>query len=290
MRKVYEHTAYWKAKKALETNALLAFSQKEVEKCWKLICARDERRKHDIAQQEAAQMVHYFQTLYDKGDKLSSLLNPVYRHLRKIQRSSYYEAETRRRRELAVKRRKQGRHTTLNSEPTPSQILEAWNRRKESKERMIHLGSLLLDLECYVDRSFRFDEKGNIIARAGGVRGWINYNLPELEPHYKSLMSYKAMARKLRQAASLPEPYPTERLITEVPAHDIVQEILSGPKVTFASILRVLDKHLSPKKVMESILEEGRRSSNSKELQGSSIYPVSSKPRESKTVVRKRRT
>ncbi len=97
--------------------------------------------------------------------------------------------------------------------PTVEDIRAAWAARKESKARMILLGGMLHDLECYVDRRLFFDAAGNIVRRAGGIRGWLRENLPEVAPHYKTLMRYKAMAIKLRQATGLHDPIPTSALL-----------------------------------------------------------------------------
>ncbi len=133
--------------------------------------------------------------------------------LRRIQRPIYYAREKRRRQELAIERRKIRRRSTTAPMPTPSDVRAAWAARKESKARMILLGGMLQDLECYVDRRLFFDDAGNIVRRAGGIRGWLRENLPELAPHYKTLMRYKAMAIKLRQATGLHDPTPTSALL-----------------------------------------------------------------------------
>ncbi len=133
--------------------------------------------------------------------------------LRRIQRPIYYAREKRRRQELAIERRKIRRRTTPAPMPTPADVRAAWAARKESKARMILLGGMLHDLECYVDRRLFFDDAGNIVRRAGGIRGWLRENLPELAPHYKTLMRYKAMAVKLRQATGLHDPTPTSALL-----------------------------------------------------------------------------
>ncbi len=154
--------------------------------------------------------------------EMKRLMDPVQRQerkeqiqaqLRRIQRPLYYAREKRRRQELAIERRKIRRRTTLAPMPTPTDVRAAWETRKESKERMILLGGMLQDLECYVDRRLFFDDAGNIVRRAGGIRGWLRANLPELAPHYKTLMRYKAMAIKLRQATGLHDPTPTSVLL-----------------------------------------------------------------------------
>ncbi len=179
----------------------------------------------------------------------------VRQNLRKVRRPFYYARERERRRELRRERRKIHRRTTTASMPAPADILNAWSRRRESKANMIRLGGLLHDLECYVDNSLVFNENGRIIRRRGGIRGWLKENLPELVPHYKAVMSYKAMAMKLRQATETVDPQPTVELLEEG-RPEIVVKILAQPEETLVSILRVLDDYLSPERVF---LEERRR-------------------------------
>ncbi len=154
--------------------------------------------------------------------EMKRLMDPVERQVRKeqiqtqlrrIQRPVYYAREKRRRQELAIERRKIRRRSTTAPMPTPADVRAAWEARKESKERMILLGGMLQDLECYVDRRLFFDDAGNIVRRAGGIRGWLRENLPDLAPHYKTLMRYKAMAIRLRQATGLHDPTPTSALL-----------------------------------------------------------------------------
>ncbi len=177
----------------------------------------------------------------------------LYKNLRKVQRPFYYANETRRRHLLSQERRKVKRRTTLAAEPSPEEIEEAYIHRNDSKESMIRLGGLLQDLECYVDNCLVFNEDGNIIRRNGGIKGWLRLNLPELVPHYKNLMRYKAMAIKLRQATKTHDPIPTSRLLVE-PHHDVVKEILALPKVAFSLIITVLNRHVLPQHVFEDPL------------------------------------
>ena len=170
--------------------------------------------------------------------------------LRKLRRPFYYKRETERRRALAKARRKIKRRKTYSPMPTPEQVMEAWNKRKESKEAMITLGGMLHDLECYVDNRVQLDDFGDIVSRHGGIRGWLATNLPELLPKYKTLMRYKAMAIKLRQATETKDPRPTKRLLRK-PFHSVVEEILSYPQNTFAIITEVLDRHLSPERIFD---------------------------------------
>ena len=168
-------------------------------------------------------------------DERARMKAELRRELRIIRRPFYYARETKRRRELAAARRKITRRRTTAPMPTPEGLLAAWNVRKSSKEAMIRLGGMLHDLACYVDSTLRFDEGGNVVGRNGGIRGWLDEHLPELSPKYKTLMRYKAMAIKLRQATDTTDPTPTERLLT-VPQTQVVRELLQDPRTTFASL------------------------------------------------------
>ena len=166
------------------------------------------------------------------------------RELRILRRPLYYARETKCRRQLAADRRKLHRRRTTAPMPTPTTLLDLWNRRKESKENMILLGGMLQDLECYVDNCLRFDADGKVVGRNGGIRGWLSECLPELSPHYKTLMRYKAMAIRLRQATETKDPKPTSALLSETPRHEVVDEILKDFRTTFSSLEETLAGHL----------------------------------------------
>ena len=174
----------------------------------------------------------------------------VARELRILRRPFYYARETERRRALAAERRRLHRRRTLSPMPTPEALLDAWNRRKESRERMILLGGMLHDLECYVDNCLRFDADGNVVGRNGGIRGWLKANLPELSPKYKTLMRYKAMAIRLRQATGTADPTPTEKLLREEPKREFIAELLAGAGNTFAGLMADIEFEIDPATVL----------------------------------------
>ena len=78
---------------------------------------------------------------------------------------------------------------------------------------MIRLGSLLEDLECYVDNSIYFNEKGKVAGRRGGIRRHLQEHAPDLYARYKTLMRYKSLARKFRQAVGESDPVPASALL-----------------------------------------------------------------------------
>lgn len=125
-------------------------------------------------------------------------------------RPRYYAVENERRRALASERRKIRARTTTNECPTREAILEAWKNRKDSHEAAIRFGSLLEDLECYLDNSLRRDENGVIVGRNPGIKGWLCDNLPEILDKYTTAMRYKAAAKKLKQVVELADPTPAD--------------------------------------------------------------------------------
>ena len=84
--------------------------------------------------------------------------------------------------------------------------MSAWERVGESHEATLLFGSMLEDLECYVDNSLRFNEDGDIVGRNQGIKGWLHDNAPILYDRYTTVMRYKAMAKKLRQIAEIKDP------------------------------------------------------------------------------------
>ena len=183
------------------------------------------------------------------------------RDLRRVRRPFYYAQEVERRRSLAIERRKIRRRRTTAPMPTPEVLLKAWNERKSSRKAMIILGGMMHDLECYVDNCLRFDESGNVIGRNGGIRGWIADNVPELLPKYKTLMRYKALAVRIRQATETKDPKPTSKLL-EKPLHKVVKTILADKEPVFSRVFIDLEYLLSPATVMLDVpkrREEKRR-------------------------------
>ena len=138
-----------------------------------------------------------------------------------VRRPSYYDAENARRRALAAERRKIRARRTDNACPTKEQILDAWIARRKSHEDAIRFGSLIEDLECYIDNSLRRDEDGVIVGRNPGVKGWLRENIPALALQYTTVMRYKAAAKKLKQITELTDPTPMDVVL---PSKGIVAE------------------------------------------------------------------
>ena len=133
-------------------------------------------------------------------------------------RARYYARDNARRRALAAERRRIARRTTLNPRPTPEALRAAFAARGASPEAKVRLGGLLEDLECHVDNCLRFGPDGEILGRNGGVKAWLREHAPELSGRYKTLMRYKALARRLRQAAGIADPVPASAVFDVPPA------------------------------------------------------------------------
>ena len=132
-----------------------------------------------------------------------------------LRRPLYYEQENARRRELAAERRKIRHRSTDNPCPTREQVLDAWIHVKDSHEATIRFGSMLEDLECYLDNSLRRNENGVIVGRNPGIKGWLQENIPALALRYTTVMRYKAAAKKLRQIVGLSDPIPAATILAE---------------------------------------------------------------------------
>jgi len=131
----------------------------------------------------------------------------------RLRRPLYYAQERARREALAEDRRRVGGRRTTNPCPTREEILEAWDHRRDSHASAVRFGSMVHDLECYVDNSLLRDEAGAIVGRRGGVKAWLQENIPALYVRYTTVMRYKAMAKKMRQVVGLSDPVPAEAVL-----------------------------------------------------------------------------
>ena len=150
------------------------------------------------------------------------------RHAEK--RPAYYEKEKARRQALAAERRSTMRRITSNPCPTKEQILDAWLKVGNSHADLLRFGSLMEDLACYVDSSPIRTEDGEIVGRRGGVKAWLQVNIPALYLKYKTVMAYKVAARKVKEITGLADPTPAARLV-EAPQADEPLEVVRARAV-----------------------------------------------------------
>ena len=221
------------------------------------------------------------------GSIIWCVLKCVALALRKVQRPKYYPQERMRRQALARERHRIRRRTTINAAPTPQELLDQWAKVKKSPEEMIRFGSMLCDLEAYVDNSLLRNENGEIVGRNPGIRGWLNANCQPLAVHYKTVMGYKAMAEKFRQAVGLTDPYPATLALESCQntvrkddgqgmktegvearaargmacrkARRKAEEMLAGCRRSQRSVRLALAARLSPNQVPPEIEQEERR-------------------------------
>ena len=182
---------------------------------------------------------------FSRGEFWWMYLNVRYRHYsRRVarlkaaeRRPKYYAAENERRRSLAVERRRIRARTTTSPCPTREAVLEAWNRRRDSHEAAVRFGSMLEDLECYLDNSLRRDEDGVIVGRNPGIKGWLRENLPEVMDKYTTAMRYKAAAKKLKQIVELADPTPADVVLPrDAAGQDCAAKSGSGSDLTATGV------------------------------------------------------
>ena len=131
----------------------------------------------------------------------------------RLKRPLYYARENARRRALAADRRKVRLRMPAHPCPTREEVLDAWVHAKDSREAMLRFGGMMEDLECYVDNSLRYGRNGEVVGRAPGIKGWLQMNIPALYSKYKTIMRYKAAAKKLRQVVGLRDPMPVSTIL-----------------------------------------------------------------------------
>jgi len=134
-------------------------------------------------------------------------------------RPAYYAQERARRQALAAERRKVRMRHTLSPCPTRLEILDAWTKVKDSPEALLRFGGLMEDLECYVDNSLRRTEDGVIVGRRPGIKGWLQLEIPALYLKYKTVMAYKAAAKRMRQVLDIRDPLPLSAALGETLDH-----------------------------------------------------------------------
>lgn len=143
------------------------------------------------------------------------LVRTVNTHVCALRRPTYYEAERQRRLGLAEERRRIRKRRTTSPCPTPDMLRAAFAQARVSTSNMIRFGSMLEDLECYVDNSVVWSETdGRIVGRRGGIRQWLRENAPELSKRYKTVMKYKALAKRFRQAIGISDPFPASTALS----------------------------------------------------------------------------
>ena len=175
--------------------------------------------------------------------------------LRKARRPGYYAREKARRQALAHERRSTRKRTTLNPIPTPEALLAQFGRIRRNPREMLIFGSMLEDLEAYVDNSLVRDPDGTIVGRNGGIKQWLRENCAELGKRYHTVMRYKALAKRFKQAIDLEDPVPVAYAIAaaEMPI-EVVAGNPEGGRATEATEMQLrcgLNTEMENKKCVE---------------------------------------
>ena len=199
-------------------------------------------------------------TLFTLSRWLSSGMSKyIDRAQSRLRRPLYYAHEKARRQALADERRRVGGRRTTSPCPTREDILDAWTRRRESHEAAVRVGSMIHDLGCYVDNSLLRGETGEIVGRRGGVKAWLQENIPALYLRYTTVMRYKAMAKKLRQVVGLADPTPAVAVLADDTSDVAVEraravwlEVVKGVRGSPTALMERLDALTDPDRVEEA--------------------------------------
>lgn len=150
---------------------------------------------------------------------------------------------------------------SLRGTPSTSDICTAYTAQPRSVSALLRIGSRLADLEPSVDRSLIFKQLPNgkriIVAREPGLKGWLtdhHINVP-----YSTVMRYKKLATRIRQACGIDGRLPLEWLLPdnqEEPVHlsqDLQAAYVAGKKAvqhflqknpTLSALTKAVEKKL----------------------------------------------
>ena len=129
----------------------------------------------------------------DGADALRKRLDRKRRRALLERRRTYYAAEA------AIRHAQKAEIEAARPEPahpcpTPEELTEAYSRRRENEEWKVRFGTLMIDLEEHVRRTYV--HAGNRFSgSAGGVKEWLERHCPLLARHYSTCQRYK---RKLQ--------------------------------------------------------------------------------------------
>ena len=145
-------------------------------------------------------------------------------------------------------------HTSTNPPPSLDDLREAYQRRNESCEAMIRLGSMLEDIEAAHGVGYKFekfDESGTADSYfidydapwQMGIRGFLK-DAPDLLAVYKTLMRYKKLSSDFRDSIELYDPNPASLVFDGpdeawlLPARKHAHEILNGCGRSFRALAK----------------------------------------------------
>jgi len=108
-----------------------------------------------------------------------------------------YTEKIKRTRKNQLWRKKSRKSTYHPIRPLPPSFAEhlnkQWDKAHDSLEEMLKFGAMLIELDDYVDNSFKF--RGDVIVgRCSGMKGFLNEFCPQIG--YKTAMRYRMLALK----------------------------------------------------------------------------------------------
>ena len=141
-------------------------------------------------------------------------------------------------------RHKSPSRTSSTPPPSLDELRTAYQRRNESCEAMIRLGSMLEDIEAENCVGYKFDRYGDSRTEDSyfieydapwqtGIRGFLN-DAPDLLAKYKTLMRYKKLSADFRDAIELYDPNPASLVFDGpdepwlVPIRERARKLLDG--------------------------------------------------------------
>ena len=91
------------------------------------------------------------------------------------------------------------RHRTIIPPPPgfAEDLCRQWDRVHDSFAELLKFGEMLIELEDYVDNSYRLDAPGNIVGRNRGIKGFLRDHCPHIT--YATAMHYRSLALKARE-------------------------------------------------------------------------------------------
>ena len=164
------------------------------------------------------------------------------RHDFKLESSKMSHAKARR--EAWGEQHKSPPRTSAMPPPSLDTLRDAYQRRNESCESMIRLGSMLEDIEAAHGVGYKFekfDDSGTADSYfidydtpwQTGIRGFLK-DAPDLLAAYKTLMRYKKLSADFRKAIGLQDPNPASLVfdgtddVVLAPVRDRARQLLDG--------------------------------------------------------------
>lgn len=105
--------------------------------------------------------------------------------------------------------------------PTGEMLRDAWLNKSRSQKDFIWLLSVLGELECFLDYSLEHKGGfGNIEGRRGGLKEFIEKEVPDLIPKYKSISRHMKLAKGFKRAYNIFPPATISLVHYELPVPD----------------------------------------------------------------------